>query len=395
MPNYGLASTTWGPEERLAIEGVLNSGNFTMGREVSNFESDFAKYFGSKHAVMVNSGSSANLLAVAALTLKRDKPLTINMEVIVPTISWATTYYPVHQYGMTLRFVDVTKKNLNIDIDLIKNAINQRTGAIFAVNLLGQSCELAQLRKLADENGIYLIEDNCESMGASVDGKYAGTWGDLGTFSFYFSHHINTIEGGMILTDDDELKDILISIRAHGWTRGLEKNNHVFNKTGDDWDDLFRFVLPGFNVRPMEIQGALGQTQLKKFDSFLQNRKKNHMHFIERFGEMDGVQIQLGTGTSSSFGFSIVLNDNLPVKRKQIIEKLTQNGIETRPIVAGNFLSNPVINRMSVVADENNPVADWVHTSGFFLGNHHFDIREKIDQAYEVISGTILNGKTL
>jgi len=395
MPNYGLASTTWGPEERLAIEGVLNSGNFTMGREVSNFESDFAKYFGSKHAVMVNSGSSANLLAVAALTLKRDKPLTINMEVIVPTISWATTYYPVHQYGMTLRFVDVAKKNLNIDIDLIKNAINQRTGAIFAVNLLGQSCELAQLRKLADENGIYLIEDNCESMGASVDGKYAGTWGDLGTFSFYFSHHINTIEGGMILTDDDELKDILISIRAHGWTRGLEKNNHVFNKTGDDWDDLFRFVLPGFNVRPMEIQGALGQTQLKKFDSFLQNRKKNHMHFIERFGEMDGVQIQLGTGTSSSFGFSIVLNDNLPVKRKQIIEKLTQNGIETRPIVAGNFLSNPVINRMSVVADENNPVADWVHTSGFFLGNHHFDIREKIDQAYEVISGTILNGKTL
>ncbi len=119
------------------------------------------------------------------------------------------------------------------------------------------------------------------------------------------------------------------------------------------------------------------------------------MHFIERFGEMDGVQIQLGTGTSSSFGFSIVLNDNFPVKRKQIIEKLTQNGIETRPIVAGNFLSNPVINRMSVVADENNPVADWVHTSGFFLGNHHFDIREKIDQAYEVISGTILNGKTL
>lgn len=395
MSNYGLASTTWGAEERLAVEEVLNSGNLTMGRQVKNFESDFANYFESKHAVMVNSGSSANLLAVAALTLKRNKPLTRNMEVIVPTISWATTYYPVHQYGMTLRFVDVSKESLNIDIDLIKKAINQHTGAIFAVNLLGQSCDLGQLRKLADENGIYLIEDNCESMGASVDGKYAGTWGDLGTFSFYFSHHINTIEGGMILTNDDELKDILISIRAHGWTRGLEKNNHVFNKTGDDWDDLFRFVLPGFNVRPMEIQGALGQSQLRKFDSFLQNRRNNHMHFIERFKEMDGVQIQLGPGISSSFGFSIVLNNNLPVKRKHIIDKLNQNGIETRPIVAGNFLSNPVINRMRVVTDENNPVADWVHSSGFFLGNHHFDIREKIDQAYEVISSTILNGKTL
>lgn len=395
MFNYQLASSTWGLEERAAIDGVLNSGNLTMGKQVRNFELDFAQYFGSRHAVMVNSGSSANLLAVAALTLKRNKPLTNGMEIIVPAISWSTTYYPVHQYGMTLRFVDVSSQDLNMDLELVESAINENTGAIFAVNLLGQGCKLNNLRKMADKHGIYLIEDNCESMGASVEGKYTGTWGDLGTFSFYFSHHINTIEGGMILTNDDELKDILVSIRAHGWTRSLESSNHVFNKTGDDWEDLFRFVLPGFNVRPMEIQGALGQTQLRKFDSFLQIRKHNHMHFIARFKEMQEVQIQYGAGESSSFGFSIVLQNNSPLNRKQIIETLTQNGIETRPIVAGNFLRNPVISKMNVIANEENPVADWVHKSGFFLGNHHFDIRDKIDKAYEVISNAIQSGKSL
>ena len=390
MFNYELASSTWGIEERSAIEGVLDSGNLTMGKHVGYFESDFANYFGSKHAIMVNSGSSANLLAVAALTLKRKRPLVKNMEIIVPTISWSTTFYPVHQHGMILRFVDVSSKDLNMDVDLVEKAINPNTGAIFAVNLLGQGCQLAELRKLADEHGLYLIEDNCESMGARVDGKYAGTWGDLGTFSFYFSHHINTIEGGMILTDDDELKDILISIRAHGWTRSLENSNHVFNKTGDAWEDLFRFVLPGYNVRPMEIQGVLGQTQLRKFDSFLKIRKHNHMHFMDRFREMQEVQIQVGEGVSSSFGFSLVLQPNLSINRKQLVDKLSQHGIETRPIVAGNFLRNPVISRMNVIADEENPVADWVHKSGFFLGNHHFDIREKIDRAYDVIKGVIL-----
>lgn len=394
MDSYQLASSTWGTEEETAIFEVVKSGKLTMGQQVSAFENEFAAYFGASYGVMVNSGSSANLLAIAALTLKRVNPLKQGMEIIVPTVSWATTYYPVHQYGLTLRFVDVSDSDLNINIELVRSAINSKTGGIFAVNLLGQTCDLPSLKKIATENNLYLIEDNCESMGASIDGKSAGTWGDLGTFSFYFSHHINTIEGGMILTDDEELRDILISIRAHGWTRGLAQNNHVFNKSGSEWDDLFRFVLPGFNVRPMEIQGALGRIQLSKFDKFLDIRRSNHDHFINKFSILENISIQRGLGETSSFGFSIIVNQECGVSRSTIVEELNRADIETRPIVAGNFLKNPVIKRMEVVTNTQNPVADWIHESGFFLGNHHFDIRKNIDDAFDVVSKSVGLGKT-
>ena len=386
MSGYSLASSTWGSEEETAIVNLVKSGKLTMGHEVAMFEKEFASYFGARHAVMVNSGSSANLLAIAALTLKKSKPLLPGMEIIVPTVSWPTTYYPVHQYGLKLRFVDVSSDDLNINTSLIRDAINPNTGGIFAVNLLGQPCNLPALRKIANENEIYLIEDNCESMGATIGDKAAGTWGDLGTFSFYFSHHINTIEGGMILTDDDELRDVLISIRAHGWTRGLDRNNHVFNKTGSEWDDLFRFVLPGFNVRPMEIQGALGRIQLSKFSSFLRIRKSNHEYFVSKFKELDEIKIQSGVGETSSFGFSIIIAPESDLKRSTIIEALSSADIETRPIVAGNFLRNPVIKRMDVIASPENTVADWIHQNGFFLGNHHYDIRKEIDKAFGVIN---------
>ena len=395
MDSYKLASTSWGSEEQSAILDVVQSGKLTMGSQVSEFEAEFASYFGSRHGVMVNSGSSANLLAIASLTLKKHNPLKQGMEIIVPTVSWATTYYPVHQYGLTLRFVDVTAHDLNIDVELIKKAINPNTGAIFAVNLLGQPCNLPAIKKIAKENNLYFIEDNCESMGAIIEDKSAGTWGDLGTFSFYFSHHINTIEGGMILTDSDELRDILISIRAHGWTRGLESNNHVFNKSGSEWDDLFRFVLPGFNVRPMEIQGALGRIQLSKFEEFLKIRQMNHDHFIDKFSGLQNITIQMGLGKSSSFGFAMIIDGECGISRSNIIRELNKSNIESRPIVAGNFLKNPVIEKMEVISNAQNPVADRIHDHGFFLGNHHFDIRKNIDHAFEVISKSIKLGTNI
>lgn len=382
---YNLASSTWNSEEPLAIQEVVKSGNLTMGLEVRSFESAFAKYFDSNYAVMVNSGSSANLLAITALMYKTDRALKPGMEVIVPTISWSTTYYPVSQNGLVLRFVDVSIDDLNIDVSKVKNAINSNTGAIFAVNLLGNPSALIDLRLIADENEIYLVEDNCESMGAQLGGRYAGTWGDLGTFSFYFSHHINTIEGGMVLTDDEELRDILISLRAHGWTRELGDNNFVHKKTGNQWEDLFNFVLPGYNLRPTEIQGVLGNVQLKKFPTFLSERVENQSYFRSKFENVPGIKLQELNGVSSSFGFSIVLSEECRITRHEVISELTKNGIESRPIVAGNFLKNPVISRMKVIADSFNPAADLVHSNGFFLGNHHYGLQNEIDQAYEVL----------
>lgn len=382
---YKLASSTWDSEEHSAIHDVVKSGKLTMGTEVRRFEHEFAKYFGSRHAVMVNSGSSANLLAITSLMHKANRPLTPGMEVIVPTISWSTTYYPVFQNGLVLRFVDVCIDDLNININKVKEAINSNTGAIFAVNLLGNPSSLVELRQIADKHNIYLIEDNCESMGAQIEGKYAGTWGDLGTFSFYFSHHINTIEGGMVLTNDEEIRDILISLRAHGWTRELADNNFVHKKTGDQWEDLFNFVLPGYNLRPTEIQGVLGSVQLKKFPKFLQVRAENQNYFVSKFESVPGIKLQKVNGTSSSFGFSIVLTGDSGISRSAVIAELNKQRIESRPIVAGNFLRNPVISKMKVIADDFNPAADLVHSHGFFLGNHHYELKNELDLAHEVI----------
>jgi CDP-6-deoxy-D-xylo-4-hexulose-3-dehydrase len=382
---YNLASSTWNFEEPSAIHDVVRSGKLTMGTEVRTFEHEFAKYFGSRYAVMVNSGSSANLLAITALMYKANRPLTPGMEVIVPTISWSTTYYPVFQNGLVLRFVDVCIDDLNIDINKVKEAINSNTGAIFAVNLLGNPSSLLELRQIADEHSIYLIEDNCESMGAQVEGKYAGTWGELGTFSFYFSHHINTIEGGMVLTNDEEIRDILVSLRAHGWTRELSDENYVHKKTGNQWEDLFNFVLPGYNLRPTEIQGVLGSVQLKKFPKFLQARAENQNYFLSKFESVPGIKLQKVNGISSSFGFSIVLTEDSGITRSAVIAELSKNRIESRPIVAGNFLRNPVISKMKVIADEFNPAADLVHSNGFFLGNHHYELKNELDQAHEVM----------
>lgn len=381
---YKLASSTWGVEEREAVLRVLNSNLTTMGAEVRTFEAEFARYVKSKFAVMVNSGSSANLLAIAALIYKRDKPLRAGQEIIVPSVSWGTTYYPVSQHGLTLRFVDVDPNTLCIDVNEVLKAVNKNTGAIFAVNLLGQAAELDKLRSIAQDMGIYLIEDNCESLGATLDSKQCGTWGLMGTFSTFFSHHISTMEGGLVVTDDEELRDILISLRAHGWTRELGVKNQVFTKTGDDWEDRFRFVLPGYNLRPLEMEGAIGTAQIKKFPDFLEKRRANHKIFQEIFGQFPDIRLQHGLGESSSFGFSLILEGKLNGKRRSLINFLEEVEIETRPIVSGNFALQPVIKRMKTLIPPKMPVADEIHDNGFFLGNHHFDLRDEIEYSAEV-----------
>ena len=259
MEHYSLASTTWDQLEIEAIHSVIASGHFTMGPRVKEFEEEFAKFFGAKYAVMSNSGSSANLLAFAALHYSSKSPMSQGRsEVIVPAVSWSTTYYPVTQLGYTLKFVDIDALTLNMNLQQTIDAIDEKTAAIFAVNLLGNPSHLNELAAAAETYGIPLLEDNCESMGASVGGKYAGSHGLIGTFSCFFSHHISTMEGGMVVTDDEELFHIMLSLRAHGWTRNLPKDNLVCGTKSDDpFEESFRFVLPGYNVRPLELAAAI------------------------------------------------------------------------------------------------------------------------------------------
>ena len=281
---YELATSSWDAAELSAIQRVMESGIYTMGRCVREFEEAFAEYLGSKHCVMVNSGSSANLLMVAALFYRKDRPLKRGDEVIVPAVSWSTTYYPLYQYGLHIKFVDVNRETLNIDLDALKAAITPRTRLIFAVNLLGNANDYDAISSMIAGRDIILIEDNCESLGGEWRGRKLGTFGLAGSFSMFFSHHISTMEGGMISTNDDEIFHILLSMRSHGWTRHLPMDNRVCKKSSNPFEESFRFVLPGYNLRPSEIAGAVGLQQLKKLSGFISARRRNAEKFLHIFG---------------------------------------------------------------------------------------------------------------
>ena len=373
-----LATSTWDHEEYDAIQRVIESDRFSMGPEVEKFEKQFASFFGAKYALMSNSGSSANLLAVAGMIYSKGIDLKPGDEVLVPAVSWSTTYFPVHQYGLTMRFVDINEETLNIDLDAVEAAITEKTKLIFAVNLLGNSVDYHRLLEIAEKNNLYVIEDNCESLGATIDGKQAGTFGLAGTFSCFFSHHISTMEGGVTVTDDEELYHVMLSLRAHGWTRNLPQENHVVEKSNDPFMESFRFVLPGYNLRPLEMSGAIGQAQLRKVDEIISGRRKNAVTFQNVMKEVPEIMIQREIGESSWFGFSIVLPDWC--KRAPVLDALREAGIETRPIVAGNFTLNPVIEHLDHSIHGPLDAANKIHEQGFFVGNHHYDITQQLTQ---------------
>jgi CDP-6-deoxy-D-xylo-4-hexulose-3-dehydrase len=274
---------------------------------------------------------------------------------------------------------------LNIDPIKIESAITSKTKAIFVVNLLGNPADWSQIRQIAEDRNLVLIEDNCESLGAQLDGKNCGTFGIGGTFSTFFSHHISTMEGGIVATNDEPLFHALKSIRAHGWTRDLPDQNHVYNKTGSDWDDLFRFVLPGYNLRPLEIEAAIGSVQLRKLPSFVNLRRLNAEKFLSQVSKFEGIRVQRENGMSSWFGFSMILEGRLKGRRRQLIELLSKAQIDSRPIVTGNFTRNPVIKHLNCSPIGSLPVADEIHDDGLFVGNHHFDLSNEIDSLCQVL----------
>jgi len=379
--SFPLAAQTWGDEELQAMQRVIDSGMFTMGEQVANFESKFAKYIGARYCVMVNSGSSANLLMVAALFYRASTSLKLGDEVIVPAVSWGTTYFPLQQYGLKLRFVDIDLETLNYDLDQLEQAITPSTRLIVAVNLLGNPNDFQRIDKIIGDQDIALIEDNCESMGATYHGRQAGTFGVMGSFSAFFSHHISTMEGGHIVTDDEELYHILLSLRAHGWTRNLPKFNKVCGKKSDDpFVESFRFVLPGYNVRPLELEGAIGVEQLKKLPSFIDERRRNAVKFQQAMINHPDLMIQKEVGCSSWFGFSLIIRPGSKMTRPKLIDRLVESGFECRPIVAGNFTNCDAMKYIDHEVPFELKNAEHIDQNGLFIGNHHFSMDEAISQ---------------
>jgi len=384
---YELASDTWCNKEIESIQNVIKSNRFTMGPMVKQFELEFKDYFGSKHAVMVNSGSSANLLAVASLFFKKNNPLKRGDEVIVPTVSWSTTYSPLQQYGLKLKFVDVNLETLNYDLDSLKTSISKKTKLVIAVNLLGNPNNYDKILKLKEKFNFYLIEDNCESMGATFNGKYTGTFGEIGTFSSFYSHHISTMEGGIITTNNEELYQLILCLRAHGWTRDLPNKNLLIKKSNLAFEESFRFILPGYNLRPLEFSGAIGIQQLKKLKSFVEIRRENALFFNKIFTNDNRFLIQKEIGESSWFGFSIILNSKFD--RNIIIQHLEKNSIQVRPIVAGNFLKSESLKYYDYETPKLTVNSDMINNFGFFVGNHHYNIKDKIQYFYNKLDEAI------
>jgi len=386
---YELSSTSWGQEELDAMQRVLRSGRFTMGEQVRLFEDAFAERFGMKHAVMVNSGSSANLVGIAALFYRSKRPLQRGDEVIVPAISWATTFHPLQQYGLRLRFVDVELDTLNMDASKLEAALTPHTRMVVAVSILGNPAPLDRIREFCDAHDLIMFEDNCESLGASLNGQLCGTFGDINTFSTFYSHHISTMEGGLMVTNDTEIDHLARAIRNHGWARDVPRDSVV--NQGQEHDDPFfeayRFVVPGYNVRPLELAGAVGIEQLKKLDDMLAIRRQNAERFVTLFKNDTRFIIQRENGSSSWFSFTMILNPSMALNRAGVMDTLRKAEVQFRMITGGCFPQHAAVKFFDYDIVGNIDNAKTAHERGFFVGNHPRDLTAELDHLRAALNG--------
>lgn len=381
---YPLAMATYGTEEILQALDSLCSFRTTMWEKTRRFEDAFGEKFGGE-AVMVNSGSSADLLVAFGLNSQSGGPLKHGDEILVPAVTWPTQVWSLLMAGYRVRLVDVDPETLNVDLEQLTNAIGPETRAISLVHLMGNPVDMDRLRAICATHDLLLFEDCCESLGAKWGGQYVGTFGLAGTFSFFFSHHITTMEGGMILTKDAEFAERLRLLRAHGWSRNLR--NPPPAESGID--PRYTFLNWGFNVRPTELQSGFGLVQLARFDEFQAHRDRNAAQAVERLQEhADFLHLMHvpAPGTCSWFALPVLVDEQAPFTRDEITGYLERHGVETRPIVTGNIAKHPAVRGFEKVMSFGAlPGADAVHERGFYLGLHPVDGTDDLDRVFALL----------
>ena len=373
---YSLLDEAFSKKDLAEGVDVILSKRITMSKITSNFEKKFAKSIGSKYAVMVNSGSSANLLAVfAACNPLRKNRFIPGDEAIIPAVLWSTSLWPLVQAGLKPVFVDIDPSTLNADIKLLISKITSRTKLIMAIHVLGNSTDIETLRKICVKKKIILIEDTCESLGSKFKNKNLGTFGDFGTFSFYYSHQITSGEGGMVTCNTLDDYKILYSLRAHGWARGinaLKSKKKIGNLNKD-----FVFINSGFNLRPTDIAAAMAFSQFKRLKHLMKNRDDNRTKIINQLlnssnWKQQFVFIKAALNVSPSwFGLPILISEKFVNCKNKFLKYLNQKGIETRPIISGNFMNQPCVKLYKL--NENNEKfakAQLIDDRGFFIGLH-------------------------
>jgi CDP-4-dehydro-6-deoxyglucose reductase, E1 len=367
--DYPTAFADLRDDELDAMICVINSGHLTMGEQVEAFEAEFAAYHGKRHAIMVNSGSSANLVAIAALCSDRNPLgcLKRGDNVVVPALAWPTTYAPLIQYGLNLILADCDE---TWNAPLLPHIGGKPVSLVVGCSILGNPGYLSSWRNWAVNENVYFIEDNCESLGAAIDGNLCGTFGFCSTFSFFWSHQICAGEGGMIVTDDDTLAKLCRQLRSHGWDRDAPTS----------FDDEYKFVLFGYNVRPLEVSAALGRVQLRRLNDFIKERQTNQLLFrLETAGLPIKHQTLMGEH-QSPFGFAFLVESS--EKRQELANALRAHDIDCRLPTGGSFRLHPYGRQWR---DQQTPNADDIHRRGMFLGNAPFPIEENIAEAVEIM----------
>ena len=372
-PTVRLHEPTFGYNEIIAAVDVLLSTRVTMGPKVRAFEREFTDAFKFAHGITNNSGSSANLLAIAALSnVATPNRLQPGDEVIVPALCWSTTVWPLIQHGLVPVIVDIDPVTFNIDPNEIERAIGPKTRAIMLVHVYGNPCDMDAISGLCNKHNLILIEDCCEALGAYYKGTPVGKFGAVGTFSFYFSHHMTTLEGGICVTESFELAEMIRILRAHGWVRELQEPQSYLEKY-PDIDKRFLFINQGYNLRLTELQAAFGSVQLPKLASFVDARRTNTQEWqkdLSRWASFFHFQKETPNARSSSFGFPLVLKNDSPFEVGEITAFLNKANIETRPIICGNIAAQPAMELYAhrVVGDLRHSTN--VMNRGFSFGNH-------------------------
>ena len=369
---YPLLEDAFSLDDILSGIEVLLSGQITMSEITEKFQYEFAKYVGAKYALMVNSGSSANLLAAFALVNPRKKNfLKKNDECLVPALCWSTSLWPIIQSGLKPKFVDVDIDSFAISDRSLEQNISKNTKALMMVHVLGNASNIQKISQLTKKRDLYLIEDTCESLGSQYDGKFLGTFGDFGTYSFYYSHQITSGEGGMIVCNNLEDYQLIYSMRSHGWDRSLKKN---FKKKQDT---SFNFINSGFNLRPMDITASIGFSQFKRLNSMIKTRSDNRDKIIKKLISSPFWQDQFTffyptkKVKPSWFGFPVLINKKYLSKKKKFLNLLTQKRIETRMIISGNLMNHSSVQLYNLNPSKrtfNN--AQEIEDRGFFIGLH-------------------------
>lgn len=371
--DYPTAFSHWGDEEHAALMSVIASGRFTMGEQVAAFEEEFAAYHGMRHAVMVNSGSSANLIAVAALI--HAQKIQRHDLTLVPALAWATTYAPLVQNDLDLVLGDCD------GTWCMSGKPPRDVQFVVDVPILGQPGYSRQWAEYARVRNIPLMVDCCESLG-SWSGPYgkrilSGTTGIVNTFSFFYSHQLSAIEGGMILTNDDGIADLSRMLRNHGLKRPPAEV--------EDFDDSYDFRIMGYNLRPLELHAAVGRVQLKKLDDFRRHREQNLNNFsIMTMGFPIEMQGKVHGTVPSPFGIAFTVESRQ--KRADLAIALRADGIDCRLPTGGSFRKHKYARQWS---NQETPYADRIHDTGLFLGNAPWDMTPLLEKAVRTMKGVL------